>query len=299
MGTSLGFWLVATALLLAALAFVLPTLLRARTAPTQRGSAQLNAALYREQLAELERDARLGLIGAADAERAGDELQRRLLEDVRGSVGASRVAHGRGVALGVAVLLPLAAVLLYLTLGTPQALTAGPLMAGAADGAAADASTLEQHLRSNPRDARGWVLLARAQAEAGAFLQAAQSYARAVDVSPNVARDPGVLCEFADALGMAQGGSLAGRPAELVSQALAIDGAHPLALEMAGSAAYEVGDYARAARHWLLLLPQLQTAPQRHAELAAAIARAQTKAKATATATADTMQHAGAAPVVR
>jgi len=218
----------------------------------------------------------------ADAERAREELQRRLLEDVHGAMGmgAFRATRGRGAALGVAVLMPLAAVLLYLALGTPRALTAGPLMAGAAEGAAADAGALELHLRSNPRDARGWVLLARAQAEAGDFAQAAQSYARALDASANVARDPGVLCEFADALGMAQGGSLAGRPAELVAQALAIDGAHPLALEMAGSAAYEAGDYARAVQEWQRLLPQLESAPQRHAELGAAIARAQAKAGA-------------------
>lgn len=278
---SVAFWGLAGALLVAALAFVLPTLLRARPAPARHGDrAALNAAIYRQQLAELERDARLGLIGAADAQHAHDELQRRLLEDTRAVPAVPAAIRGRGAALGVAVLLPLLAIGLYLLWGSPQALTTAPLMAAAADGGAADARTLEQHLRSNPRDARGWVLLARAQMEAGAFVQAAQSYARALDASANVARDAGVLCEFADALGMAQGGSLAGRPAELIAQALAIDGAHPLALEMAGSAAYEVGEYAAAARHWQQLLPQLQGAPQRHAELAAAIARAEAKTSA-------------------
>lgn len=282
MAVSVAFWALAGALLLAALAFVLPTLLRARPAPAQHADrAALNAAIYRQQFAELERDARLGLIGAADAQHARDELQRRLLEDARPPAAAAVTVRGRGAALGVAVLLPLLAVGLYLLWGSPQALTTAPLMAGAADGAAADARSLEQHLRSNPRDARGWVLMARAQAEAGDFAQAAQSYARALDASANVARDAGVLCEFADALGMAQGGSLAGRPAQIVAQALAIDATHPLALEMAGSAAYETGDYAQAARHWQQLLPQLQNAPQRHAELAAAIARAQAKAGAT------------------
>lgn len=284
MAPSISFWVLAGALLLVALAFVLPTLLRGHTGAAPRGgaagldAASLNAAIYGQQLAELERDARLGLIGAVDAQLARDELHRRLLDDADAPDALPVALRGRGAALGVGLLLPVMAVGLYLLWGSPHALSTAPLMA--ADGGPADGRGLEQHLRSNPRDARGWVLLARAQAEAGDFAQSAQSYARALDASVNVARDAGVLCEYADVLGMAQGGSLAGRPAQIVAQALAIDGANPLALEMAGSAAYETGDYAQAARHWQQLLPQLQSAPQRHAELAAAIERAQSKAGA-------------------
>jgi cytochrome c-type biogenesis protein CcmH len=76
---------------------------------------------------------------------------------------------------------------------------------------------------------------------------------------------------------MAQG-SLAGRPLELIQQALAIDPAHPVALEMAGSAAYEERHYAEAARYWKVLLAQLAPTSERHAELAAAIERAERRA---------------------
>lgn len=136
---------------------------------------------------------------------------------------------------------------------------------------------LEAHLRSQPRDGRGWVLLARAHAESDRFADAANAFERAIAVAPKVRRDPAVLCEFADALGMAQR-SLGGRPLELIQQALAIDPAHPVALEMAGSAAYEQRRYAEAARHWKLLLAQLVPASERHVELAAAIERAERRA---------------------
>lgn len=281
MSTGIAFWGLAGALLLAALAFLLPALLRVRpTMVSGRTVQQLNVDIYRQQYAELDRDAELGLISAADAQHAREELQRRLLDDTRVGTAPSSVMRGRAAAVGVALLLPVLAVGIYLLRGSPHAVGAASLMASTADSGSVDLNTLERHLRSNPRDARGWVLLARAQAEGGRFAQSAESYARALESSANVARDAGVLCEYADVLGMAQDGRLAGRPAELIALALSVDGAHPLALEMAGSAAYESGDYARAVRHWTTLLPQLKEEPQRHAELATAIRRAQAGADA-------------------
>ncbi len=98
---------------------------------------------------------------------------------------------------------------------------------------------LVAHLARNPRDGRGWVLLARMELGEDRFAQAADAFARAIAADPRVGKDPGIWCEYADALGMAQGGTLAGRPRELVLQALSLDPAHPKALELAGSAAYE------------------------------------------------------------
>jgi cytochrome c-type biogenesis protein CcmH len=135
---------------------------------------------------------------------------------------------------------------------------------------------LESHLRGQPRDARGWVLLARAYSEQERFSDAARAYEKAIE-SPKVARDPGVLCEFADVLGMAQG-RLEGRPSELIQQALAIDPGHATALEMAGSAAYEQHDYRAAAKYWKSLLGVLEAGTEQHRELAAAVERAERKA---------------------
>jgi cytochrome c-type biogenesis protein CcmH len=47
---------------------------------------------------------------------------------------------------------------------------------------------------------------------------------------------------------------------------------------MAGSAAYEKGRYADAAKHWKQLLATLPPQSDRHQELAAAIERADRKA---------------------
>ena len=52
-----------------------------------------------------------------------------------------------------------------------------------------------------------------------------------------------VLADYADALAMAQGRSIAGKPLELVKRALKIDPNHWKALAMAGTAAFDSKDY--------------------------------------------------------
>ena len=132
---------------------------------------------------------------------------------------------------------------------------------------------LSAHLVQQPRDARAWAILARLQFEMDRFAEAAQAYEKALALPSKVANDPAVWCEYADALGMTQGGSLAGRPRELIDRALVLNPNHPKALEMAGSSEYERGDYAAALRYWRPLLAALQPGSQAHTELAAAIAR--------------------------
>jgi cytochrome c-type biogenesis protein CcmH/NrfG len=53
-----------------------------------------------------------------------------------------------------------------------------------------------------------------------------------------------------------------------------------MALEMAGSAAYEEGRYDDATRYWGELLSQLRPGTRRHTELTAAMERARLQAQA-------------------
>lgn len=125
-----------------------------------------------------------------------------------------------------------------------------------------------------PPDGRAWVLRARSYMEADRFEDAANAYAKGLAASRKVAADPQVWCELADAVGMAQGGRLEGRPRQLVDHALSLNPAHPRALEMAGSAAYEAGDYRLAASYWETLLARVPAGSSTHGELSAAIDRA-------------------------
>lgn len=152
-----------------------------------------------------------------------------------------------------------------------------------ADGPAGEPAyaELEQHLQRQPKDGRALVFKARLDMEAQRFEQAAAGYARAVEVAPKVARDAGVWVEYAEARGMALGGTLVGEPEQLLQRALALDARHAQALDLAGSAAWERRDFAQAAHHWQRLLEQTAAGSARHAALSAAIARAELRAQLT------------------
>ena len=282
MSSVLLFVLIAVALVAAALAFVLPTLLKARARGDETSRAAVNAEIYRQEVDELQREVARGELPAGEAQSMREEMHRRLLDETRGpGASPSSASLARKVALLVAVALPVVAVVVYITVGKPDALTGdAPAPVGEA-GKGDYVEQLQSHLSRQPRDGRGWVLLARAQADRNEFKAAADAYQKALTVSEKVAKDPGVLCEYADALGMTQGGSLAGRPAELIAKALSIDPAHPAALEMAGSVAYEEGRYADAARYWKQLLADLAPGSERHRELSTAVARAERKSSVT------------------
>ncbi len=193
---------------------------------------------------------------------------------MRRAASLKRWAGASWLAAALAVSLLALAVVLRQDRGDAAKLEAAISAAEAGQGGAeAFERELRVHLDRQPRDARGWVIFARLQAERDRFDEAAQAYERALALSSRVARDPAVWCEYADALGMARGGRLEGKPRELLGRALALESTHPKALEMAGSAEYEQGRYAAALAFWRPLLEQLRPGTQRHDELAAAIAR--------------------------
>lgn len=280
------FWGLAAAMTAGALSFVLPRLLAGKGPAASPSPTASNLDVHRRALAELDRDFAEGRLDAEQHEGARLDLERRLIEDLdradaRDSARPPRHAT-RTLALAVALALPLAAFGLYARFGNPGALTAPDgetsLMLRTADPVAQRAE-LERQISRNPRDGRALVLLARLDMEENRFADAARRYEQAVAAAPKVAADPAVWCEYADALGMTQGRSLAGKPVELIQRALMLNAAHPRALEMAGSAAYEQRDYAAAVRWWSLLLAQLAPGTPPHDELSAALDRARQRAQ--------------------
>jgi cytochrome c-type biogenesis protein CcmH len=173
-----------------------------------------------------------------------------------------------------ALLLPVFALGAFALHGPPNAVSSPGNEAAVAPGPPVLRDVLVAQLERNPRDGRAWVLLARLETVADRHAEAAADYAKAVAASTKVAADPAVWCEYADAVAMAQGGLLAGKPRDLVMHALALDARHPKALEMAGGVAFEERDYVAAAKYWRELLAQIPGATREHGELAIAIARA-------------------------
>jgi cytochrome c-type biogenesis protein CcmH len=246
----IGFALGALALLAATLAFLLWPLTRAPRASAAADAAATNAAVLKDQLAELERDHAAGTIAAAEYEQAKLELKRRLLEDTAVADSAPSAAARRRplAAVATAIALPVAAAGLYLVLGAPAALHPEQMQPQLerAD-VEAMVEKLAQRLQNQPDDAEGWAMLGRSYRVLGRNAEAAQAYARAEKV---VATDPRLLVDYAESLALAHGGSLRGKPAELVARALELDPGNPLALMLSGAVSFQREDYAGAIRQW-------------------------------------------------
>ncbi len=243
------FPIVAGLLLLVALACVLVPLLRSRRA-TPVDQATSNLAILRDLLAELDADSAAGTLSKAQYDEARQELERRVFEEVKPREERSpAVAAGRWQIAGLGIGVAIAAVVLYLQIGTPDGLTprADVQGGGVAHGEMSELITkLAARLERQP-DEEGFVLLARSYYSERRYAEAARAYERGGAVVMN---DPDVLSDYADALAAAQGRRLAGKPLELALRAIAIDPNHPKALALAGSEAFERKDYRGAIGFW-------------------------------------------------
>lgn len=278
------FWVYASMLAGAALAFLVTPLIRgyAKTgAPVSRAASNLN--VFRDQLAELDADLAAGTIGREQWEAARADLQRGLLDDAGAPAASAAVPAGRSkaaaIAIGIAV--PLVSVLMYLGLGSPQGLE--PRKQSAAQGAPHQLSPeqietmvarLAQRLQANPDDGEGWIMLARTYAALGRFAEAAGAYAKAEAKFP---QDAQLLADYADTLAMAQGQNLQGRPEALVRRALQADANNLKALALAGTVEFEKREFAMAVEYWRRMLPLLPSDSDMGDSVRASIKEAQDK----------------------
>ena len=245
-----GFLVAALALAAVALAFVLRPLFARRT-PAEVSRREANLAIYKDELRSLDSDLAEGTLVREEYDRVRLELEARLLEDVSPADAAAAARPRRTSLVLVAVAVPLIAAAVYLLTGDPQAMNPARQMPDEAQ-IEAMVSRLAAKLREHPEDADGWKLLGRSYTVLGRFPEAVDAYAKAAERTP---RDPQLLADFADALAMAHGQSLQGEPEKLVQRALEIDPNNLKALALAGTAAYERKDYAKAADLWSRMLP--------------------------------------------
>jgi len=250
-----AFWLVAALFIAGALALVLPPLLRGTGSAGRAGRDAANIGLYREELADLEREQAEGKVDAREYREAKEEIERRLLEDVapaapgrQSQAPAQRASRRTALAIGIA--LPVVVVLGYLRFGDMRALEPGAQQTGhdvTSEQIATMVDKLAQRMQQNPGDAQGWVMLGRSYAVLGRFAESSQAYARAVAL---VNDDAGLLADYADSLAMSRGGNLEGEPYQIVKRGLEFDPKNVKLLALAGSAEFQNKDYAAAVGYW-------------------------------------------------
>jgi cytochrome c-type biogenesis protein CcmH len=268
------FWMVVALLIVAALLFVLPPLITRTSGGGVVDRSTLNISVYRDQLAELERDRENDVITQEQYEQGRLELERRLLDDVpedngsgqghsAGDAAASAQGSrktGRIAAVIIGIAIPVFTISVYQWLGMPQSISPATRAAisteasnakspsAMSDQVNAMVTQLAQRLKDNPDDPEGWAMLGRSYLVLGRPDDAVKSYEKAIALSNN---DPNIMVDYADALAMASGEqSLEGKPMELIQQALTLDPNNQKGLWLAGTAAYEKGNFQQALDYW-------------------------------------------------
>jgi cytochrome c-type biogenesis protein CcmH len=256
------FLIVAALLAAVAMAFVLyPLLRKGQPAGAHIQRDQLNLAVLRDQLRELDADLAAGTIDASGYQGARHDLERRVAEEVPPEPAVSGTASGarRWSGIVIGLLVPALAVAIYLKVGAPAALDPAqrePAKDNAHETTPEQITSmvdrLAKRLQAEPDNAEGWNMLARSYSSLGRFEEASVAYARLVKLVPN---DAALYADYADVLGMARNRSLQGEPEKLVNRALEIDPKNVKALSLSASAAFERKDYKRAVELWQKMAP--------------------------------------------
>ena len=251
-----------------ALAILLVPLLMRRHAAASRES--YNLAVYRDQLAEIDRDAARGLLNAEQAEAAHAEIGRRILalqpgaatplKAIAGEETARDGGAGRGLIVAAVCVLavPFAAWLLYARLGAP-ALPDQPFAARAA-AAKAVASGVEHidlndavakiaaHLKEHPEDLRGWLLLGRTELSLGRYAEVVDAYRHAADLSGHRAD---IMGDWGEAQVLAADGTVTPAAREAFEAALADKESAPRSRYYLALAKSQQGDTQGALQGWV------------------------------------------------
>ena len=257
-------------MLLVALSFVLVPLVRTRNTGRGDFSASVsNVAVFRSQKREIDDDFARGAITTQERDFALSELSRRLVDEVPDAVpvvSTQTAARPWWLVALFTVLFPVAAALLYMSMGSLKALEPGATIAQASSATAAtpgaDAGDtpqmsdkqilamvdkLAEKMAQNPGDPKGWILLARSQNALGRHAEAAAAYARATALLP---KDAQLFADYADATVMVQQGRFDGKPQALIKTALKLDPNNLKALALAGTAELRLGNRAGSLVYW-------------------------------------------------
>jgi cytochrome c-type biogenesis protein CcmH len=251
------FWSLAAGMMLLALVFTVPPLLRSRKR-LDVSQDDLNTAVIKAQLAELEADLQAGRLDQTQYAAARKDLERELLYDLdrpEEAPGNPTTRSGRWAALLLLPALPVCAVLLYQQLGSEPiiemlqqtAASRPPAAQGQRHSIEQMVAQLAERLRREPDNLQGWVLLAKSYVSMGRHADAVKAYANVRRLSGD---QPALLADYADALVMANGGQFTDQAGALLGKALELDPENLKALWLIGHWKYAEGDYAEALEYW-------------------------------------------------
>ncbi|HET7358907.1 MAG TPA: hypothetical protein VFJ04_02070 [Rhodanobacteraceae bacterium] len=189
-----------------------------------------------------------------------------------------------GLALGVAFVLPLAAIGLYALVGTPVALDPAVRNTPPQLTIQQAVAALQARLQQSPDDVQGWMLLGQTYDVMQQPVQSRDAYGHALKLAPD---NVDVMVAWAQADSLARDDhAIAGQARALLQKAVAAQPRNQRALWLLGISDYQAGHFADAALTWrrlqVLLKPGSKVADAVLGQIAMANARASGKTQAEA-----------------
>lgn len=304
-------WLVLALLTLLAVSFVIYPLIRTAPKPISDevygadGVVQrANVVLFKEQLADLERQLFDGDIDdsqytelVAEQKRlllvdASELIEEKSMEDSTPStspsgsavdvVKKSRPDRGAWLIMVSLLLVPLLAFSLYQMLGASDDVDIAELLQRHSSASISSAEDyvsigrqiqrkISHRLESKPGDVFYWVTLARLQMEDNNFQSAKNSYEQALKWSPDNAE---LMAEYAQVLYFGADNKFEGEPGVVLDKALSMDPNNRTALGLQGIRAFGKGNYTLAITSWQTALRAINPASQQAQALQSGILRA-------------------------
>lgn len=235
--------------------------------------ADYDEAVFRDQLAELERDKARGLIGAPEAEAARNEIARRLIAAGRQAPEAQPQGAGKWPVLVVAAVVPVAALALYMAIGSPgrpdMPLKERLETALANNDVQALMAKAEAHLAEQPDDLRGWEVLAPIYRASERYEDAAKAYFNVIRLK---GPDAETYADYGEMLVFANAGLVPKEAAAAFAEGLKLDMKSPKARFYAGLALKQDGKAGEALALWQALLAETKPSDSWKSVLEAQIA---------------------------
>lgn len=255
------YWLVVFALLVVALLIVIPPLWKKRVikyvSPDQR-----NIKIAQDKAKDLKHQLQVGGLTQAQFKAQYAELELTLDCDLSTEKHIIHVqTSGRYMVFVIALLLPVCSVLIYFLIGEPNALQKASLSVQQAktnklhpsnQAIEAMITKLAQHLKDNPNNPQGWLLLGRSYNYLKHYQLAVDAYKNAYSL---LSDNPDIMLQYASTLTLLNQGELSAKAKKLITKALEIAPEHEAALWLNSVVKVETGELTQALKH----LRKLQT----------------------------------------